>query len=1188
MNNNDIFFEGIRLIEKPLDTDMGVAPLRPFVVSVSAETPNYEDLMLDLYSTNSKSIPYTEELTNNWARLKPQWRFIDADGNNVEDSVAIDWGDPIYYEVDENGDTAVRGCVGTATVTYIDDLPSEFGTPVMLHFKLNTLAYNDRSYDTATGTLPGFYNNEMELIVPFNIYPIKPEFLHISNDGVFDFNESQWVGVGIKGYATIHGIPRQKLVDYESCAIDYPIIFNYPKFDADPISGSNVLEYSINPFEADEQSPSGILSADFLPFEIGSGIANGGWAAVECTSLVTTSGAQLTGSVGVVYDNNDPFDATGQSGILWASNRTANMIHRIESIYIDSTSPELSTLFETSSDKIVGDIFTIGVNVPFFNPKDYPAIAFEDILANPFELSGGSANYAVAMDGDLNVWTVDYELDRIYKRNENGAILFTKDLQKLKKTGGVPAVGYPAEYDWYGPSSIGINSDGDAIVSLYNTTSAVEITVDGSIGTMIDHPSASSMSSYYPISGDDNEHYLIRPIDVEIGVADDIHILYSNDNYSSLVNYDSSGLFTGAIWETADHYLPYDMCYVEDSGTELIYMSFYGDPAGTVDSGIYYTEFDGSSYTTPFRVASCDRPTYINVDTDKNIWFTYDSNKVGVLPTGTTSLITFNSTEIDPLGSGELDIAGGICADRLGQINVIQSYNNLLYKFNGEAVMNGEVGNAGVVRVVPEDNYTTYRDGDEIKTYTDNSANVASLNAYGDWSGINWLLKYGDITGEVEVDQGLTLEILEGSSSIFSVHELGGNFGLRRQNDSWDMHEQIKSYLLRDYQHEFTSLWDDLIGNIVGNAESEYQRFGRQFYEKIANFVYNNADIDLANIDQIYSIYQNLSVEYDNFDVNYPADMKHWMNILSILFTRLKGDQYQCNRNYMPKKWEHLSKCEVCDQVHGTNLGDLTNDLMEVGTPLVIKDIYQSEGGYDILYPPLSGDVQLLADYGYRSPVKENYKFYEYIDGVSENVQSEGFINWSDYDTTPQLSQLDIRVENSTDWWKSGGKVEQIFTQLLYDGLGYDIESGTGNPSINNLSFNVVRDLDPSEVTIITNEEFTSDHLVAVKLKVCAPVAGYGLPIYTSLSGGEQPNEITIAGGEIATGVAYSDLYIDIRIGDEFYFIPTYTVSPLVSPIIGSGITFERGLVKPAYKIKSAGFLAVDIDGVPGGIPLYK
>ena len=152
LGTENVFAEGIRLMQKPIDTDMGIKPTTTFIVSVSAETTNYEDLRLGLYATNSQSIPYTSELDNNWSRLKPQWRFTDVDGNIFEESAPINW----HTEVLREGTDELLGAVGELEYNYIDDLPSKYAVPVMLHMKLDTFAYHDKVYNSTLGEIFSF------------------------------------------------------------------------------------------------------------------------------------------------------------------------------------------------------------------------------------------------------------------------------------------------------------------------------------------------------------------------------------------------------------------------------------------------------------------------------------------------------------------------------------------------------------------------------------------------------------------------------------------------------------------------------------------------------------------------------------------------------------------------------------------------------------------------------------------------------------------------------------------------------------------------------------------------------------------------------------------------------------------------------------------------------------------------
>ena len=301
LNTSENFVEGIRVTNRPIDTDMGVRPLTPFTLSISAETSNYEDLDVTLYANNSKSIPYTSELSNSYSPLKPQWKFTTATGTPIEETIDIDYHTEV---VDENG--IVRGGIGSITFYYTDDLPSDCGVPVMLMASVNINKYHDRAGRGFGMGVESYYNSEMQVIMPFVVYPIKPSFLHFSQNGEVELPPMQWGGVDMKAYATIHGIPRLQFQDPAMCGGAYPIIFNSPKYDS--VSGMNILEYTISPLTSDEMMPSGSAwppSGEFLPIEMRSGVANGGWTEVHATPLVTSESAALTGKMTVRYDEAD-------------------------------------------------------------------------------------------------------------------------------------------------------------------------------------------------------------------------------------------------------------------------------------------------------------------------------------------------------------------------------------------------------------------------------------------------------------------------------------------------------------------------------------------------------------------------------------------------------------------------------------------------------------------------------------------------------------------------------------------------------------------------------------------------------------------------------------------------------------------------------------------------------------------
>jgi hypothetical protein len=1169
LNSSEIFAEGIRLISRPLDTDAGVCPLTPFVLSVSAETGNYEDLVIDVYANNSKSIPFTSELDNNWSYLKPQWRFLDSDKTPVDEYINIDYVDEI---IDEDGN--VRGGVGTATFYYMDDIANDYGEPVMLQVRLNTLDYYDK--DAGDGII-SFYNSTMKLAIPFQVYPVKPSFIHFSQNGNTDLYNIQWVGTPIYSYATINGIPRSKFLDYDACAVDYPIIFDLPKYPSS--SNTNILTYKVAPLSNQEMGVSATPSAEFLPFEMDSGVANGGWVALESSTYVECSSAMLSGSVNIKIDPDDYYSSSTSE--MWVSNRTANTIHKLENMYIDTSIPEVEEFYEHEGSNISNNVYTMQFSTPFYDPAYYDSITDSDILSNTMELSGYSGVYGMAIDGHDNVWNVDYELDRIYKRNSAGEILFTVDLQLLNK--GVD-IGLPYaddEYTWYGPSSISLDGDGSAYVSLYNTPSAMKISSDGNIeGYMV--PSFAP-TSVYPVSGEESSY--VRPIDIETTVDGDVIVLYSNDELSAIARFEDM-VDVGGSWVSSTDGYPFDMVYRRSSnGDDYIFCSIKGRiGTGDADSGIYSFLWDsGSNAFVGSRLNKCIDPKYITLDDSDNIWFSYDDNRIGMIPKDTLTDIDTNFINFSIPYSGEIsDVIGGIACDDSGFINVIQTYSNIIYRQNVLDFINNGSADLYGIKITPDENYTIIKNdaGEIVKVYAEDGDAVSSLQSYGDWCGTGWRKKFSE-------SSNINLPIivnLRGSSTLFELKSFNDAYELRRENDSWDMSAQIKSYVIPEYQREFVNLWDDLIGSIVGDSVSDYQTIGRQFYEKIANFVLNHSDIDLSNIDQVYSQFKSLALDYDNYDFKYPADLKHWMNILSIVFERLRGSKCKCNRNFKTLERAKYDKCAICGNVHDSNMGDMIiNPVMVTNETVIIRDLFNSHDGFDIFHPPIDGDYTQLEDYGYRSPFFENYEIYEYIPTVGDNIQSAGFINMSDPNNSIQLSGVDL-----DDWWGDGGYVEQIFTHTLFDGLGVAVDYITNEKAHELLDIEIISTL-PDDTVLVVNGNTTSEYILPLQYKLCSPITQHGLPFY-SLSGNISSPSIPIKSDiiKIINGLVVSGKYLEIFIGDRRYYAPTYKIDTQVLPVVGDGMLFDSDIVDVVGTLVSAGYLVFDNNGDTILLPVYE
>ena len=1578
------FAEGLQVLARPVDTDMGVKSLSPFTISVTAGSGNYEDIMLDVYASNSKSIPYTKEHDNNWSKLKPQWRVTDTDDNPLDGGrVEVDYETELK---DEHGN--IVGAIGIATFYYIDDLPSNDGVPVMIHVTLDSLEYQSTDGD------PLHYNSKMRTIIPLAVFPIKPSFLHFSENGTFELSDIKWAGREIKSYATIHGVPRDIFIDNFECAIDYPIIFNAPYYDSR--NGSNILDYTIAPLLSSEMElgPSG-EEPKFNYYAMGSGIANGGWVETKSTGLVESPSVILSGSVDIELDPSIYRDVT-ESSSLWIIDTFANEIHNLKTLYIDHANQENIDFYEINGDDIQAPMFDTIHPFEATDKTDYdnPPHAKHTLPA----LSGYDPKVGVAIDKLGNIWTTSFYDDKVEKRSNTGQLLFSIDL--------LTNINMPDHYmvnssyaRSFGPCAITIDNDGDAYVALWNSPSCIKISSNGTVANFhftpfqgpAPTPGEPPIYAGIPPEGSDVTIYY-RPIDIAIK-GKVLYITYSNVNKGMLYGFDPKtgdtkgmGYIKLSSMNTDDQLInDFTVNFREPNELGTAYILHQYDISKSTYTNIRKiyripladSNFLDDSYYPDPRIIAENLPLakFITTDRDGNIWFSFFSNDrgkyaVGVIPEYEYNVTNFKYFAVDlskqyrdillPPSSymSNVNEIGGISCDEYGYINVIDKLGNAIcrqpmesfladgidrqektalvssitvsptgsygystafgdwtgYSFNrrdaeseystyglgnsrkspyillnedptsidilwqlesgtptcnivwglnefgltqgssvesygvdsqykftitnltpnskyyyrvigygegsfisppkpeattlrffaygdtrgnsnssidgshlpiahnnvlkevipryedhpslqtlilhcGDWVYNGseeymqdqyfdedfrsiaktrgdltilgargnhevsshyrsptffkyfpyEYDGGYATTVIMPSNYTFESPYDFYRSFDYGPIHVIILDQYADphywneqmewldedltnstklhniivlhepgWSATNGhppnenvrndihplCIKHGvkivlgghnhmyarcNVSGVqhittggggaklVDVNRALPYvvtaksvhhymefavdgnalqftvfdtdnnrvidtyktgsdsigdiknqtERLIGSSTPFALKSFNDSYDIRRYNDSWDMHSQIKSYIIPDYQKEFTSLWDDLIGNTVGNATSSYQTFGRQFYEKIANFVVNHSDIDLANISQAYSIFESLSLDYDNYDLNYPADIGHWMNILSIVFERLKGSAILCNRNFKPRKFENIEACEVCGQIHATNMGDLIpSPTMRVGQPVVIRDTYKTENSFDVFYPPVNGSYQILSDhYGYRTPFDTNYEVFEYIDTVSPNVQAEGFINWADPHNEIAISGISLQ-----EWWGDGGYATEILTNKLYRGLGIESSFTTDEQSQDNWVLNLLgRDLELKDITRVYKGVVPSEYVLPLKSALCSPVANYGLPCYTATEPITDPKPIKIDHYvmPIHDGVMHSGKYLELSVGPWIVYIPLYAISVSLNPVYGTGLSFSDRIVTPDRLLISWGFILFDNDGEEILLPLY-
>lgn len=148
-----------------------------FSIYLSSQTPS---ATIYLYSSGSNSYPANDE--NFWSHLNPQWRFLDVDGNPINELTVK--GTPVY-----DNNLNVLGYSALSSVTYVDDMP---GSPVLFFTMIV------KECDTPI-------NSRIYSGLSYTVVPDVPQRLLITSDGVNPINGIQWAGKSIPYVISVQG-----------------------------------------------------------------------------------------------------------------------------------------------------------------------------------------------------------------------------------------------------------------------------------------------------------------------------------------------------------------------------------------------------------------------------------------------------------------------------------------------------------------------------------------------------------------------------------------------------------------------------------------------------------------------------------------------------------------------------------------------------------------------------------------------------------------------------------------------------------------------------------------------------------------------------------------------------------------------------------------------------------------------
>ena len=173
------------------------------------------------------------------------------------------------------------------------------------------------------------------------------------------------------------------------------------------------------------------------------------------------------------------------------------------------------------------------------------------------------------------------------------------------------------------------------------------------------------------------------------------------------------------------------------------------------------------------------------------------------------------------------------------------------------------------------------------------SSGTWSLNVTGNVPGLSSQDVFGGCIGNGNIGEGNVGESSTNyitGSYTFTVLPSTNDVEVYKINEDIDYSQTIKSYRFQSFLHEYDNLFDGIFTSFVGEASSSPTVFGKTVFEKIANFVTNNNDVDYCNMDNLQSFYDLFNEDIDIVLPTPPPELKRLYDLFSIKITKLLGD----------------------------------------------------------------------------------------------------------------------------------------------------------------------------------------------------------------------------------------------------------------------------------------------------------
>lgn len=251
---------------------------------------------------------------------------------------------------------------------------------------------------------------------------------------------------------------------------------------------------------------------------------------------------------------------------------------------------------------------------------------------------------------------------------------------------------------------------------------------------------------------------------------------------------------------------------------------------------------------------------------------------------------------------------------------------------------------------------------------------------------------------------------ITGESNFFNIYPAEGLHDYRKINEDHDQKKTFKDLRFQNVLLDKDNFFDSFLGTIVGDASGSPDDMGIKIYEKISNFTQNNSDVNYSNLKSFFSQMENLDIDFEKFNVNFPPELQRIVDFSSLNLSRQKGAFNNYNFDFDDKGY-------VDSDLYGVNKGrqlNIDNFILSAGMGSIVAYEKFSEN-----YSLVNTNIVSAFDARFKDDLTNTYNLSNYDNSwgwgliLPDNLNERFFIQTEQ--NNDQGDNLFLKLENNFD-----------------------------------------------------------------------------------------------------------------------------------------------------------------------------